>query len=75
MNPTGSGREEYLTILAPTATEIMAQFNQRALGAEGYAIAGKMGRHQFSLVRPDGSIELQSGDGLIAATFSRRVTE
>ena len=74
MNPSISEREEYLTIIAPTAGEAMAQFKARHLDEQGYAIAGKIGRHQFSLVGGEGSAELFSGDGMIAATFSRKVT-
>ena len=73
MSPSISEREEYLTIIAPTATEAMAQFKARDLDTQGYAIAGKIGRHQFSLVGGEGSTELFSGNGMIAATFSRKV--
>lgn len=73
MSPAISEREEYLTIIAATATEAMAQFKARGLDTMGYAIAGKIGRHQFSLVGGEGSTELFSGNGMIAATFSRKV--
>lgn len=73
MSPASSERVEYVTIIAPTATEAMAQFKARGLGVQGYSIAGKIGRHQFSLVGGDGSTELFSGNGMIAATFSRKV--
>ena len=73
MSPLISEREEYLTIIAPTAIEAMAQFKARGLDTQGYAIAGKIGRHQFSLVGGEGSTELFSGNGMIAATFSRKV--
>ncbi|MBU1333487.1 MAG: hypothetical protein ACK4G5_00820 [Devosia sp.] len=73
MSPSISEREEYLTIIAPTAVQAMEQFKARGLDAQGYAIAGKIGRHQFSLVGGEGSTELFSGNGMIAATFSRKV--
>lgn len=73
MSPSISEREEYLTIIAPTASEAMAQFKARHLDEQGYAIAGKIGRHQFSLVGGEGSTELFAGNGMIAATFSRKV--
>jgi len=73
MNPSSSDREEYLTIIAPTASQAMAQFSARGLALQGYAITGKIGRHQFSLVDGQGSAELFSGSGMIAATFSRKV--
>ncbi|WP_332687291.1 hypothetical protein [Devosia sp.] len=73
MGPSISEREEYLTIIAPTAVQAMEQFKARRLDEQGYAIAGKIGRHQFSLVGGEGSTELFSGNGMIAATFSRKV--
>ena len=73
MSPSSSEREEYLTIIAPNASAAMAQFKAQDLAAQGYAIAGKIGRHRFSLVDGSGSSALFSGDGLIAATFSRKV--
>lgn len=66
-------REEYITIIAPTANEAMAQFKARGLDVQGYAIAGRIGRHRFTLVGGDDIHDLFSGDGMIAATFSRRV--
>lgn len=74
MNPNISEREEYLTIIAPSAHEAMAQFKARGLDQQGYAIAGKIGRHQFALVSGSDSTELFSGGGMFAATFSRRVS-
>jgi hypothetical protein len=73
MSPASSEREEYLTIIAPTAGEAMAQFKARGLGEQGYAISGKIGRHQFSIVGGGDSTELFSGNGMIAATFNRKV--
>lgn len=66
-------REEYLTIIAPTAGEVMAQFKSRDLAGQGYAIAGRIGRHSVSLVSGGSSTDLVSSDGMIAGTFSRRV--
>jgi hypothetical protein len=73
MSPSISEREEYLTIIAPSAVQAMEQFKARGLDAAGYTIAGKIGRHQFSLVGEEGSTELFAGIGMIAATFSRKV--
>jgi hypothetical protein len=67
-------RDEYITIIAPTAQEAMAQFKARGLDVEGYAIAGRIGRHQFTLVGAEEAQELFSGAGMIAATFSRKVS-
>lgn len=66
-------RDDYITIIAPTALEVMAQFKARGLSAMGYAIAGRMGRHRFTLVGGEEAQELFSGSGMIAATFCRRV--
>jgi SLT domain-containing protein len=67
-------REEYVTIIAATPGAAMAQFKARGLAAEGYAIAGPIGRHRFALVAESGTEELFAGTDLVAATFSRRVT-
>ena len=73
MSPASSEREEYVTIIAPTASAAMAQFKAQGLASQGYAIAGKIGRHRFSLVDGQGGTELFGGGGMIAATFSRRL--
>lgn len=73
MIPTTEHRDEYITIIAPTANEAMAQFKARGLGALGYTIAGRIGRHQFTLVGGEDTQELFSGAGMIAATFARKV--
>lgn len=73
MNSTEDQRDEYITIIAPTALEAMAQFKARGLGEMGYAIAGRIGRHRFTLVGGEDAQELFSGSGMIAATFCRRV--
>ncbi|HWV21505.1 MAG TPA: hypothetical protein VN036_10785 [Devosia sp.] len=74
MSPGSSEREEYLTIIAPSAHEAMAQFKARGLDQQGYAIAGKIGRHHFALVGGADSTELFSGGGMFAATFSRKIS-
>ncbi len=74
MTPITEQRDEYITIIAPTANEAMAQFKARGLAAQGYSIAGRIGRHQFTLVGGEDAQELFSGAGMIAATFCRRAT-
>lgn len=64
---------EYLTIVAPTAAEAMGQFSKRGLGAQGYSIAGQIGRHRVSLVAGEHSTDVVGGDGMVAATFRRVV--
>ena len=61
---------EYLTIIAASAAEAMAQFARRGLAAQGYAIAGQIGRHQ--IVRGDHGAE-PLAEGMVAATFRRSV--
>jgi hypothetical protein len=75
MSPGSCDREEYLTIIGPTLSEVTAQFSARGLAAQGYAIIGKIGRHEFALVDGAASTELFAGAGLFAATFMRRVAE
>ncbi|WP_152658863.1 hypothetical protein [Devosia chinhatensis] len=73
MTNTSESRDEYVTIIAPTANEAMAQFKARGLDVQGYAIAGRIGRHQFTLVGGEDAQELFSGAGMIAATFARKI--
>jgi hypothetical protein len=75
MSSNQTGREEYLTIIAPTAIEAMEQFKSRGLGSQGYSITGKIGRHQVSMIGAAGCTELFSGEGMIAATFRRTVAD
>lgn len=63
---------EYLTIVAPTAAEAMDQFAKRGLGAQGYSIAGQIGRHRVAVISDGRSTELLQGD-MVAATFRRTV--
>lgn len=73
MQQFDEGREEYITIIAATAGEAMAQYRAQGLDQKGYAIVGRMGRHQFSLVSGSTATEVLSGAGAMAATFVRRV--
>ena len=73
MQPPSTETDEYLTIIAPSAEQAMAQFRARDLGAQGYAIAGRIGRHSIALVEGAQSRELFCGQGMVAATFSRKV--
>lgn len=65
--------EEFITIIAATTDEAMRQFTARGLNDQGYAIAGRIGRHKFTLVNGASADELFPGQSLVAATFSRRV--
>ena len=65
-------RIEYLTILAPTAAEAMAQFSARGLARLGYSIAGQVGRHRIAVVRDGQATDMLDGD-MVAATFRRTV--
>lgn len=66
-------REEYITIIAPTAREVMRRFKEQGLAALGYAINGRIDRHQFAYAGGDRTTELFSGEPMVAATFVRRV--
>lgn len=65
--------EDFVTIIAASAGEAMRQFKAQGLDAQGYAIAGRVGPHRFSVVDSGGSSDLFPGREMIAATFSRRV--
>ena len=73
MTTSISDRDEYLTIIAPTVAEAMQQFKARNLGDQGYTIMGRIGTHRFSVVGEEENSELFAGNGVIAATFCRRV--
>ena len=65
--------EEFITIIASTTSEAMEQFKTRGLDRQGYAIAGRVGRHRFTLIDGARASDPFAGRDLIAATFSRRV--
>lgn len=73
MDRTHIETEEFVTIIARSATEAMGQFKARSLDLQGYAIHGRIGPHKFALVTGDASLELFKGEQLVAAIFSRRV--
>jgi hypothetical protein len=64
-------RDEFVTIIAPTMTAVMAEFKARDLAALGYAIVGKAGWHRFQLSDGPKSCELFDGRQMLAATFHR----
>jgi hypothetical protein len=66
-------RDEYITIIAPSAREVMHRFKEQGLAALGYAINGRMDRHQFAFADADQTTELFEGEPMVAATFVRRV--
>jgi hypothetical protein len=63
--------EDYVTIIAPSIAEAMAQFRARGLAAAGYAIVGPVDRHRFTLATGTGSIDLFAESPMVAATFRR----
>lgn len=63
--------DEYITIVAPTLREVMQQFRESGLAAEGYSIAGQVARHRFSYAGDAVSVDLFGGIRMIAATFIR----
>lgn len=71
--------DQYVTIIAPSLGAVMAQFRERGLGAQGYAITGPSARHQFSYAGENAAKEpsqenLFGGVAMVAATFRRSAT-
>ena len=73
MTPTRTETEEFVTIIAPSTGEAMRQFKAQGLDRQGFAIAGRIGQHRFSMVEGPHAIDLFPGQSLVAATFSRRL--
>lgn len=71
----GRTRIEYLTIVAPNATEAMDQFSKRGLAEQGYSIAGQIGRHLVTVVSEGHSVIVAGNEGTVAATFQRLVPQ
>jgi hypothetical protein len=67
------GENEYVTIVAPTLGEVMKKFRDSGLAAQGYAIAGRVGRHRFAMGGTDAGEELFGGSAMTAATFFRPI--
>jgi len=65
--------EEYVTIIGPSMTAVMAQFRAQGLDRQGYAIAGRIDRHRFEMADADGVHDLFDGVRMLSATFVRRV--
>lgn len=63
--------DEFVTIIAPTMSEVMAEFRARNLAALGYAIVGRAGWHRFQVATGQQSTELFEGRRMLAATFRR----
>lgn len=66
--------EEFITIVAPTIDEVMKEFHTSDLAAQGYCIAGRVGRHKFSYAESANKSELFEGARMFAATFTRTLT-
>ena len=73
MTTTRTETEEFVTIIAASTGEAMQQFKAQGLDRQGFAIAGRIGQHRFSLVDGAHADDLFPGQSLVAATFSRRV--
>ncbi len=65
--------EEYVTIIGPSMSEVMRQFQTQGLDAEGYTITGRIDRHRFEMADATGVHHLFGGKPMLAATFMRRV--
>ena len=74
LNERQSGEQEFVTIIAPSITEVMNAFRAQGLAEQDYAIVHRAGRHQFTLVSGfEQSTRLFDGVPMTAATFARRV--
>lgn len=73
MTTTPTENEEFVTIIAPSTGDAMRQFKAQGLDRQGFAIAGRVGQHRFSLVSGTHADDPFPGQSLVAATFSRRV--
>lgn len=73
MEPARTETEEFVTIIAASTSSAMRQFKAQGLDRQGFAIAGRIGPHRFSLVSGEDAAELFGGQALVAATFSRRI--
>ncbi|GEM_PF-419047 len=76
---TQTGKEEYVTIIAPSLSAVMGQFRARGLGAQGFTITGPAARHKFAFAGDHMAREAKRGpmfDGvaMVAATFRRVVS-
>lgn len=72
--PGQMGTEEFVTIIGPSMVEVMRQFKARGLDQMGFAIAGRVGRHQFAFSEDGTATDLFGGERMLAATFSRTAT-
>ncbi len=70
-----SGTEEYVTIVAPTISEVMEQFRSSDLAAQGFCITGRVGRHKFAYAGERQPSELFDGAKMVAATFMRTLIQ
>ncbi|MDR3471042.1 MAG: hypothetical protein P4M09_05065 [Devosia sp.] len=72
---TAQAEQEFVTIIAPSLTEVMNAYHARGLAEQNYTIVHRAGRHQFTLVSSvDQSTQLFDGEPMTAATFVRRVS-
>ena len=74
-----TGKDEYVTIIAPSLRAVMGQFRARGLGAQGFTITGPAARHKFAFAGGHMAREAKRGpmfDGvaMVAATFKRVVS-
>ena len=63
--------EEFVTIIAPSMLEVMAEFRARGLAALGYAIVGRAGWHRFRVTAGQHWPASIDGRRALAATFRR----
>ncbi len=71
-NEVQADNQEYITIIAPSVRDAMAQFKERGLDILGYAIVGKIVRQQFSIVSSSGDESMFNGKPMFSATWKRK---
>ncbi len=64
--------QEYITIIAPSIKQAMAQFKARGLDVLGYSIVGQIVRQQFSIINGSGNEAMFDGEQMFSATWKRK---
>lgn len=68
---TQDPQTEFITIIAASPAEALAQYRAQHLAADGYAIVHRIDRHEFHLVAEGLATNLFAGRQMFAATFRR----
>ncbi len=63
-------RDEYVTIIGATMSDVMREFRTQGLAEKNYSIVSRVGHHQFTLAGQQ-SEQMFAGEPMLAATFRR----